>query len=617
MAERSEIDEVRQRVDIVSTIEQYVALKRMGKVFKGLCPFHNEKTPSFQVSAERQTWHCFGSCAEGGDVIKFVQKVENLSFPEALEKLALRAGVTLTGPGGPGGQRNQYQEVSERDRIYKVNGLALNYYREMLSVSEVAQKYVADRKISQETQQEFSIGYAPESWDGLTNYLVKHRVPLADAVLAELVTRHEQRGSYFDKLRGRLIFPILDVQGRPIAFGGRILGPVQSGQPKYWNSPEHPAFHKSRTLYGLNAARKAIADMGSAIVVEGYTDVIAAHQAGFKNVVATLGTSLTEEHVKILGRLTKFERNVAWSTSDRPERLVMTLCFDADSAGLKAAFRAGEIFQANDIDVTVLDLPGGEDPDSLLRSGRREEFANAIENALPLVEYQLRRLIRISPTETDRDRIALIRKAMPILGSVKSIIEREPLVHIIAPYHPGFRNGSVSSEDHIRQDIATYQATHGGGREQQAETPRPQRATPVRAAGEGVDRHLIRALLSGDVLMSSRVMEAVKSDEFLTESGRALARLIYTELGRNPNADLAAVIGTIVDETLANSVTDIVMGDEEPLTDVSIDSVIVRLKKLHMEAERQRLRDLYVNGRATDEECAEYFRLNALLKGSG
>jgi len=597
MAEPSEIAEVRQRIDIVSTIEQYVALKRMGKVFKGLCPFHNEKTPSFQVSAERHTWHCFGGCAEGGDVIKFVQKIENLTFPEALEKLALRAGVTLTRPGG---QRNQYAELSERDRIYKVNGLALRYFREMLGASEVAQGYVAERKILPETQEEFSLGYAPEAWDGLCSYLAKQRVPVADAVLAELVTRNEQRGSYYDKLRGRLIFPIFDVQDRPIAFGGRILGPSQNGQPKYWNSPEHPAFHKSRTLYGLNWARKAISTEGFVIIVEGYTDVISAHQAGVRNVVAPLGTALTEEHVKLLVRYAQ----------------KALLCFDADSAGLKAAFRAADIFDANSIEVKVLELPDGEDPDSMFRAGRREEFANAVANSVPIVEYRIRRLVRTEPSETERDRVGLMRKAMPILTGVKSAIERDQYIRMLVPFHPGYRAGGASKvEDQIRQDVAMYLSTHGGNR-QPAETPRPRQVVSIREATDVAERYLVRALLSGDAIMSGRVLAVVGPDDFLTDRGKALARAIYAELGRNPAADVASVIGSIVDEVLANAITDIVMSDDEPLSEPQVDGSVSYLKTRSAGFELARLKERINQGEATGEDYARFARLSAQLKGS-
>ena len=430
MADRNDIDEVRARTDIVSVIERYVTLKRSAGKLKGLCPFHQEKTPSFVVSPEIGRWHCFGSCSEGGDVFKFVQKIENLSFPEALERLALQANVTLTNrqphPDLPGGSSAPVSNVGERERLYKINALALGFYRDVLRRSPVARDYMQERGLAHAVQEAFSLGFAADDWDGLSRFLVQQGASLADAEKAGLVAQGE-RGHY-DRLRGRLIFPIFDVQERPIAFGGRLIAEARPGQPKYWNSPETPVFSKSKTLYGLSRARKAIAAHEQAVVVEGYTDVIACHQAGFENVVATLGTSLTEDHVQILARLAS----------------VVLLAFDADSAGLKAAGRAAQIFEAQEVEVRVLDLPEGEDPDSLLKAGKRRVFEQAMEDALPLMEYRIRRLIRKGPTESERDRIALFRKRrMPILATVPSMVEREQYVKLLAPYHPqyGIRRG--------------------------------------------------------------------------------------------------------------------------------------------------------------------------------
>ncbi len=315
----------------------------------------------------------------------------------------------------------------------------------MLARSPVARDYLQERGLAHAAQEDFSLGFAADEWDGLSRFLTQKGVSLADAEKAGLVTIGE-RGT-FDKLRGRLVFPIFDVQERPIAFGGRLIAEARPGQPKYWNSPETPVFSKSKTLYGLSRARKAIAAREQAVVVEGYTDVIACHQAGFENVVATLGTSLTEEHVQILARLAS----------------VVLLAFDADSAGLKAAGRAAQIFEAQEVEVRVLDLPEGEDPDSLLRAGKRRVFEQAMEDALPLTEYRIKRLIRKGPTETERDRVALFRKALPILAAVPSMVEREQYVKLLAPYHPQYGAGAAFAEEHIRQDVAGHLAGQASG----------------------------------------------------------------------------------------------------------------------------------------------------------
>lgn len=603
MADRSEIDDVRARTDIVAVIEQYVTLKRAGSSLKGLCPFHNEKTPSFHVNAEKGIFHCYG-CGEGGDVFKFVQKIENLSFSEALERLALRCGITLTQFERSGAGRSTPAALSERDRIYSVNGVALQYFREMLTVSDVALSYLAERGIEPDTRQLFALGYAPDAWDGLCQYLTRHRISLADAELAGLVGRSDRSG-WYDRLRGRLIFPIVDVQQRPIAFGGRLMAPSNAAapQPKYWNSPEHPAFSKSRTLYGLDKARKTVSSAGYAIVVEGYTDVISAYQAGFTNVVAPLGTALTEEHVRILARLA-------------PRVL---LCFDADSAGLRAAFRAAEIFEANEIDVKVLSLPDGEDPDSLLRAGRREEFAAAITNAVPMMEYRISRLIGKEAGHTDADRVTLMRKAMPILASVKSVIERDQYVKMLAPHHPGFRFGTASAEEQIRQDVAGYIASHSGragGREGAPAAEQQRSRSPLRAATDLAERHLLRAVLGADASLAERVISGIAPDQFLTETGRCMARAVFDQLRVRPQSGAASVIGALGEGSVADMLTEIVMDDDEPLSPGQVDGEMSYLRRKSAEWERTRLGELYSRGEATPEEVRRYIRLTVEMKGS-
>lgn len=603
-SDRREIDEVRARTDVVAIIEKYVTLKRAGKNLKGLCPFHSEKTPSFQVNPDLGTWYCFGQCGEGGDVFKFVQKIENLTFLEALERLALRAGIMLqsrreraetSGAVAP--------ERSERDVIYRINALALRFYRDLLSRSSLARDYLAARGLAHAVQEDFALGFAPDTWDGLVNFLAAKSIALPDAEKAGLVSKSE-RGTYFDKMRGRLIFPIFDVQERPVAFGGRLLEEGRPGQPKYWNSPETPVFSKSRTLYGLHRARKAIAASGQAIVVEGYTDVLAAHQAGFENVVATLGTSLTEEHVKILARLAP----------------VVLLAFDADSAGLKAAFRAGEIFQAQEVEARVLDLPEGEDPDSLLRSGRRIVFEEAISRALPLVEYRLRRLVKREPTETEADRVALFRKALPILASVPSLIERESYVKLLAPFHPQQSVGFGFAQEQIRQDVAAYGAGRGASaslehRPSAAPFRRPAALPPGGAAAQA-ERHLLRALVSGDLSLAGRVLEEIAPDEFWTPNGRLLAAQLYAQWQRTQSLDPATLLAGIEDAAQTSALAGLLMETDEPLTVAGLDDDIAHLKTRTRSETLARMKSVIDSGEADSETLRQFVRLQGELKGS-
>jgi len=612
MADRSDIDEVRTRTDLVSVVERYVTLKRAGRQLKGLCPFHQEKTPSFVVSPEIGYWKCFGQCGEGGDVFKFVQKIENLTFPEALERLALQAGVTLTSrqPRITAGASDVVpSEAGIKDRLRSINGLALRFYRDVLARSPVARDYLQARGVAHAAQESFQLGFAADEWDGLCRFLTRSGVSLADAEKAGLVTVGE-RGA-FDKMRGRLVFPILDVHERPIAFGGRLIGEARPNQPKYWNSPETPLFSKGREMYGLWRARKAIAAREQAVVVEGYTDVIACHQAGFENVVATLGTSLTEEHVQTLARLAS----------------VVLLAFDADSAGLKAAGRAAQIFEAQEVDVRVLDLPEGEDPDSLLKAGKRRVFEQAIENALPLTEYRIKRLIRKGPAETERDRVALFRKALPILATVPSILEREQYVKLLAPYHPHYGAGAAFAEEHIRQDVASHMAGQGSNQQggHQVATPYAARrytsSPPSLPSGGGAteqaERHLLRALVSGDPALAGLALSAMTAAEFVTERARALAAYLYEHYAQTGTLDPKEVLAALGDDPRADVLADLLMNSsEEPLTPEALAGEIEHLKDRAKEQALSGLKARILDGTADGETLRRFAQLQSELRGT-
>ncbi len=617
MSDRRDIDDIRARVDIVSVVEPYVTLKRAGRSFKGLCPFHQEKTPSFTVNPDLGTWYCFGSCGEGGDIFKFVQKIENLSFPEALERLALRAGVTLTKEPPRGGRESsrvgtghagasEGPQPGEKDRLYNINTLALRYYRDMLKRAPVAQDYLQGRQIAHAAQEGFQIGFAPDAWNGLSGHLEQKGVSLADAERAGLVTKGER--GYFDKLRGRLVFPILDVHERPVAFGGRLIeGEVRAGVPKYWNSPETPVFSKSGTLYGLWRARKAIAAQGRSVVVEGYTDVVACHQAGFENVVATLGTSLTEEHVKVLARLAP----------------TVLLAFDADSAGLKAAFRAAAIFEEREVEVRVLDLPEGDDPDSLLRGGKRRVFEQALEDAMPLTEYRLKRLLRRPASElSERDRVALFEKSLPILASVKTPALRAHYMKIALPYHPQYGVRGVSAQDYIQRDVEAHLSGRTMTRTDRSAPVRPAPAAPpttplLGSATEQAERHLLRALLSEDRMLAGLVREGLHPDEFDTSPARTAAALMYAQMEGGDALDPASLLASIEDDDARALLTATAMApDDQPLSAQTIGDEIRRLK---LRAKQRRLAALtaQISSGATDAQVHQQFaHLQSELKGT-
>lgn len=342
-----QVAEIKSRVDIVELISEYVTLKKAGRNFLGLCPFHNEKTPSFTVNRERQMFYCFG-CGEKGDVFAFLMRLNNASFPETLTLLARRAGVVLPPSSS---HRDGKSTLNAREQIIQVNQSAAAYYRDTLfsPAGKEALAYLRGRGLKESTIEAFGLGYAPEGWRNLRHHLERKKVSLKPAREAGLIIAKEDRPDVlYDRFRNRVMFPVRDVDGRIIAFGGRILG---EGEPKYLNSPESPAYTKGRQLYGLSQAKEAIRRSGYAILVEGYFDLIVLWNAGITNVVATLGTALTRDHLSLIRR---YAERVA-------------VLFDGDEAGRKALARSVELFVAAHMDARAVVLPEGLDPDDFVR----------------------------------------------------------------------------------------------------------------------------------------------------------------------------------------------------------------------------------------------------------
>ncbi len=367
---------VKERIDIVELIGDYVQLKKAGRNYKGLCPFHGEKTPSFSVSPERQSFHCFG-CGKGGDAFSFLMELEGLTFPEALQQLADRAGVDLPRRG-----------LKRRDRtLGDVLEMAGAFYEELLRsrAGKAGARYLERRGLAAGDRAAFQLGWAPSSWDALTRYLSDKGVP--PRLLLESGLAMEGRRGFYDRFRGRIMFPIRDITGRLIAFGGRL---VDGEGAKYINSPENELYSKRKSLYLVNRAKRAIREKGRSILVEGYMDAIRLQISGFEESVASLGTALTEDQARILKRL-----------ADR-----CYICYDSDVAGQEATLRGMYILQESGLDVHVVVLPEGKDPDELLVSGGQDLFEEALAKARPLLEHHLH-LRREALTDRERRREAL------------------------------------------------------------------------------------------------------------------------------------------------------------------------------------------------------------------
>ncbi len=432
MASDRVIEEIKQRLDLVEYIGRTVELKRAGRTYKACCPFHLEKTPSFVVFPHTNTWHCFGSCGVGGDLFSFVQKREGLSFGETLALLARDAGVEIAEESD-----TQRAVRAERDKLYALCEAAALQFQAWLRDLPAAQgcrDYVARRAIAPETIQRFGLGYAPDSWDALLAVLTERGYTAQDMALVGLV-RERDNGGFYDALRDRLIFPIRDVRGRVIGFGGRALHAEQ--MPKYINSPQTPLFDKGRTLYGLDLAKDSIRNAERAVLVEGYMDVIAAHQANFTNVVASLGTALTGEQLRLLNR---YSPN-------------LVLALDADDAGQKAAERGLEAVlnlqrearqarwerarqgreRASDVegDIRVLVMPAGYDPDDLIRESPAQ-WERLIGEAQPVMDYLIgKRLGGVEITDpVQKARVAA--ELLPFIAEIDSTLVRDHYLQRLA-----------------------------------------------------------------------------------------------------------------------------------------------------------------------------------------
>ncbi|MBC7247546.1 MAG: DNA primase [Actinobacteria bacterium] len=407
-----DIERLRERVDIVEVISDYVQLKKAGRLFKGLCPFHDEKTPSFMVDPAKQLYHCFG-CGEGGNVFTFLRKKEGLEFREAVEKLASRVGLTLHYQGGG---REAAGVESRRARLYRVNQWAADAYHRVLTEGEAGRKareYLASRGIGEEAVRQFKLGYAPARWDFLYRQALRSGFEAADFLAVGLGLQGE-KGTY-DRFRDRVIFPIQDLQDRVVAFGGRTLG---DAQPKYLNSPETAIYVKSRHLYALNLARREIVSQGYAILVEGYTDVISLWQAGVRNAVATLGTALGEEHLRLLSRLT--------------QRVI--LAFDADRAGIGASERGLDFYGDFDLDLRVMLLSEGMDPADFVAAEGPEEFLGRVERSVPLVDFCVGKALREHDPADTNSRLRGVRRAVHLVAGLGRDIDHERHIKEIADW---------------------------------------------------------------------------------------------------------------------------------------------------------------------------------------
>ncbi|MGI8669799.1 MAG: DNA primase [Aridibacter sp.] len=435
------IDELQNRADIVRIVRDFVDLKKKGSNWMGCCPFHSEKTPSFSVSQNKGLYKCFG-CGKGGNSFTFLMEIEGLSFPEAIEEVAQKSGIPLPEPidDKTYQKRKEKKEVEKKlaDKVIELNQIALEFWEEHLqddnSDSKAAKEYLEKRELDEETIKTFRIGFAPDSWDSIFNLL--REKGFEEKLIREsgLVSVNEEKDAVYDKFRGRIMFPILDLNGQPIAFGARIL---DKGEPKYLNSPETPAYVKGEHLYGFFQNKDEIRRQKYGILVEGYMDLIALCQFGVRNCAASLGTAFTAMQAKLLGRAAR--------------KVVVN--YDGDNAGVKAAKRAIETLLSQDFEIKVLVLPDGNDPDDYIRSEGFDAYKNQhLNNALPYLQFVLETIVRERKLTLPKQKAAAVEDILPIIASVRNKIEKRVTLKQALHY---FQINDRVLEDHVWKELET------------------------------------------------------------------------------------------------------------------------------------------------------------------
>jgi len=398
------IDDLKRQADIVRVIQDYVQLKKKGANWMACCPFHKEKTPSFSVSPAKEIFYCFG-CHKGGSVLNFVMEIERVPFPEAIKIVADKVGMPLPNMIDDGRFEARRQQA---DNVIQLNGWAMEFWQQQLESSDegrIAREYLKERSITDETVKTFRLGYAPDSWDSLLIYLRNKGATQDHIDRSGLVSKKEETGRSYDRFRGRLMFPVFDAQGRPIAFGGRTL---KGEDAKYINSPETSAYVKGRNLFGLNLTRDEIRRQGFAILVEGFLDLIVPYQFGVRNVVASLGTALTPDQVKLLSR---FARKVVVN-------------YDGDRAGINAAKKAIEILLAEDLEVKVLVLPDNADPDEFIRKLGVAEYQRQRAQAQPHIQFVIESALRDRNLHRPAEKAEAVEEVLPYIRAVNSRIQK-------------------------------------------------------------------------------------------------------------------------------------------------------------------------------------------------
>ncbi|MFR6022150.1 MAG: DNA primase [Clostridia bacterium] len=567
------INDVRQSNDIVDVISQYVHLKRSGRNFFGLCPFHNEKSPSFSVSPDKQIFHCFG-CGVGGNVFSFITQIEGINFVEAVQMLAERANIQL--PTLQDNGDSQREEL--KAKVYKVNEFTAEFYHQNLykPQAKIAQEYVKKRQLSNETLKSFKIGFSGK-FDELYQELKKQGFGEREILESGLVNKNE-RGQYIDRYRNRLMFPICDARGKVIAFGGRVL---DDSKPKYINSPENVVYSKGRNLFGLNVAKKG--DLKRILIVEGYMDVISLHQRGITNVVAPLGTALTEQQ--------------GWLLRKNSEQIILS--FDSDEAGLKAKLRALDILQNMGCDLRILQMEGAKDPDEYIIKYGNARFNNLVDKALSIIEFKVKILKKDLNLENTNDKIKFLNEIAKLISNVNNTIEREVYIEKIAKEY------DISKEAiYAEVNKLTYKNVKT---ENVLEKPKPV-VTHIKreekVISEAVKRRentVIALLLMGDLNIFEILRQNIKVENFQDEVNKKIAQKLYEEFEKG-NSNINAIIDNL-EQDEQNQIT-MIMSEDYEITDIekAIDDVVQAYEREKLNTRKFEILDLLDKNLENDQK---------------
>lgn len=572
------IEEIRSSNDIVDVISKYVTLKRSGRNFFGLCPFHKEKSPSFAVSPDKQIFHCFG-CGVGGNVIHFISKIEGLDFKDTLELLANRVNIEL-----PTLDNLEDDKTARlKSKVYEINKIAAEFYHENLykPTSKTAQEYIKKRKLDNRTLKAFLIGYAGNFNE--LYLLLKQKGYTEEEMLASSLVKRTENGGYMDSFRKRLMFPIQDVRERVIAFGGRVL---DDSKPKYINSPENIVYSKGRNLFGLNVAKKH--DTKKIVIVEGYMDAISLYQRGITNVVASLGTAMTEAQGRLLRRYS--------------EQVI--LGYDADGAGQAAILRGMEILQNLGCDIRVLQIEGAKDPDEYVLKYGPERFQKCVDNAISLVEFKVKVLLKELNIENTNDKIKFLNEIAKILAKVTNQMEREIYVDKIAKEY------KISKEAiYAEVNKLMYKDNQGSKKlEKRVVTmiPKEEKENSVSEAVLKRENLVIYLLINEYSKCYEKIKNLITLDYIQDDTNKQILKKMYEEFEKG-NSNTSQLLDWFQDEKIISHITEIMAGDFE-ITDVNkaIDDLISIYEKEKLISRRNEiLKKLESVSEAGSEEVKE------------